>query len=192
LDKTTPDGAIEPVSVLDNAIKQIKAYLKDPVEGPDAKIQSFISAVKVVATNSGSNQQFDETEGEENVVFDVENVDANNNYNPALYKFTAPESGLYLCIASIGLAKISSTTPAGIRHQFSVYVDGTAGALAQEWRDTNDSEVVLTISRLFDLSAGQTLQARYELIMASGNFTVQLQADPRYTIFQVVRLATSV
>ena len=191
LDPLTPDGSIEPVNILDNAIKQIKAYLLDPVEGPDAKIGSFISAVKVTAVNSGTNQQFNETTGEANIVFDSEAVDIGNDYSHTLYKFTAPESGMYLAICSIGLATISSTTPTGITHFLRVFVDGAAGAENIEWRDTNTSPVILTVGRLFNLSASQTLQARYELVLASGNLTVQLQADPRYSVFQVVRIATS-
>jgi len=34
LDVNTPDGDNEPISILDDAIRQIKAYLKDPNAGP--------------------------------------------------------------------------------------------------------------------------------------------------------------
>lgn len=37
-----PNGATEPVSILDNAIRQIKAYLNDPVAGPSALINSLL------------------------------------------------------------------------------------------------------------------------------------------------------
>lgn len=41
LDASTPDGATEPVSVLDDAVRQIKAYLLDPTKGPQALIDAL-------------------------------------------------------------------------------------------------------------------------------------------------------
>lgn len=43
IDKTVPNGAVEPVSSLDDALKQVKAYLKDDVAG-GAKIQADVTA----------------------------------------------------------------------------------------------------------------------------------------------------
>jgi len=45
---TEPDGASEPVSVLDNAIRQIKAYINDPTAGPAALISALLPAGMVV------------------------------------------------------------------------------------------------------------------------------------------------
>lgn len=45
LDVTKPDGATEPVSNLDDAIKQVKAYLKDPTAGPKALIDALSSSL---------------------------------------------------------------------------------------------------------------------------------------------------
>lgn len=42
LEITTPNGAIEPVSIVDDAIRQIKAYLKDPDAGPEALISALL------------------------------------------------------------------------------------------------------------------------------------------------------
>lgn len=44
MDPATPDGASEPVSHLDDAIRQIKAYLTDPAVGPDALAQAAVLA----------------------------------------------------------------------------------------------------------------------------------------------------
>ena len=41
LDSATPDGATEPMSNADDAIRQIKAYLKDPIAGPKALIDAL-------------------------------------------------------------------------------------------------------------------------------------------------------
>lgn len=48
LDKTTPDGSLEYVASLDDAIRQIKAYLVDPADGPDAMIGN-LSALTTTA-----------------------------------------------------------------------------------------------------------------------------------------------
>jgi microcystin-dependent protein len=42
LDSATPNGATEPVSILDDAVRQIKAYLKDPLVGPKALIDALL------------------------------------------------------------------------------------------------------------------------------------------------------
>lgn len=43
LDAAEPDGSIEPVSILDQAIRQIKAYLKDTEKGPQALLDALNS-----------------------------------------------------------------------------------------------------------------------------------------------------
>jgi microcystin-dependent protein len=45
---TEPNGATEPVSVLDQAIRQIKAYLNDPTVGPAAILNTLLPAGMVV------------------------------------------------------------------------------------------------------------------------------------------------
>lgn len=44
---TEPNGATEPVSVLDQAIRQIKSYLNDPTAGPAALISALIPTALV-------------------------------------------------------------------------------------------------------------------------------------------------
>lgn len=54
LDKTTPVGQSEPGPILDEATRQIKQYLTDSTEGPDAKISDLladIAAATVTANN---------------------------------------------------------------------------------------------------------------------------------------------
>ena len=45
---TEPNGATEPVSVLDQAIRQIKAYLNDPTVGPAAILSALLPAGMIV------------------------------------------------------------------------------------------------------------------------------------------------
>lgn len=55
LDSSTPDGATEPVSILDDAVRQIKAYLLDPTKGPDALITALSgSEVGIIKMFGGS------------------------------------------------------------------------------------------------------------------------------------------
>lgn len=52
IDKALPNGAVEPTSNLDDALKQVKAYLKDATAGV-AKIQADVtSTVALVATHT--------------------------------------------------------------------------------------------------------------------------------------------
>ena len=50
LDVTKPDGDVEPVANLDDAIKQIIAYLKDSAVGPHALIQSIYPVGTILMT----------------------------------------------------------------------------------------------------------------------------------------------
>lgn len=61
LDKTTPNGATEPVSNLDDAIRQVKAYLKDGVAGV-AKIQTDVTAGNASLTSLGTRMTAAETD----------------------------------------------------------------------------------------------------------------------------------
>lgn len=49
LDATTPLGT-EPVSAGDDAIRQIKAYLKDPTKGPEARLTAFETLLTALET----------------------------------------------------------------------------------------------------------------------------------------------
>ncbi len=44
IDPLLPDGAAEPVANLDDALRQVKAYLKDPTAGPEALINAVVAA----------------------------------------------------------------------------------------------------------------------------------------------------
>ena len=50
LDATTPNGATEPVSVLDDAVRQIKAFLKDPSAGVKSLISRITAAEGTITT----------------------------------------------------------------------------------------------------------------------------------------------
>jgi microcystin-dependent protein len=54
LDSSTPVGQSEPGPVLDEAIRQIKSYLADSTQGPDAKISALLAAVNAVSITSNN------------------------------------------------------------------------------------------------------------------------------------------
>lgn len=51
---TEPNGAVEPVSILDDAIKQIKKYLNDGTAGPKALITALTTTVTTNATTAAA------------------------------------------------------------------------------------------------------------------------------------------
>lgn len=195
LDPAEPNGAAEPISVLDNAIRQVKAYLRDGTEGPAAKIAALGTAVsnptRVVATHLGG-QIVGESDGQVVIAFNQEDLDTNNDFSIVTYKFTAPKDGLYLVITGITLNKVASAAPTGIVHQMDLFIDAISGARTKVARGTDDATTVdLQLTRMFNLSLGQTISVRYSVTVASGTLSVELLTDPRETVFQVTKLHTS-
>lgn len=187
LDETRPNGATEPVSILDNAVKQIKGYLKDATVGPDARITEMMNTTRVIVVHGGG-QTVAATDGQQVVEFDTEGVDDSDEFNVATFKFTATVAGLYLVITGLTVNRTASATPVGIVHQMDIYIDTTSGARSRVSRGTDDSVADMQLTRLFNLSAGQTLSVRYTLSLDSGTMTVEVLADPRETIFQVTKI----
>jgi hypothetical protein len=189
---TEPNGATEPLSILDNAIRQVKAYLADPIEGPDAKIEALARPIRVIVTHSTTPQVIDESDGAVTVAFNDVALDSGSDFNPATYLFTAPEDGLYLIICQVTLNKSGGTAAADIVHKLELMVGGVTGAETYLWRDSNDAQPVdMQISRMFNLSAGQTISARYSITVSGGTLEMTLATDPRSTIFQATRFALS-
>lgn len=182
LSKLTPVGAVDLVSDLDDAVKQIKAYLKDPVVGPESL--KIGATGKVIATNS-SPQAVAAGAGATLVDFDTANVDPQSCFGSSIY--TAPSTGEYLAVISIKVATSASAAPVNIVHRLAILVDGVEGAADGEW-DASEADHVLRITRLFQLAAGNTLRANYTLVVDSGTITVDISSDPAFTIFQVTRL----
>lgn len=55
LDETLPNGSTEKILILDDAIRQIKRYLKDPSDGPDGRIDSTLSQLASAESDISSN-----------------------------------------------------------------------------------------------------------------------------------------
>lgn len=187
LDPAEPNGATEPVSNLDNAIRQIKAYLNDPTVGPAALFALKLAATKVVATQVSS-QVIAAGAGITPVEFDNEDLDPSNEFDPVTFKFTADADGFYLVMGQVTVDVTASAAPTDIKYQLDVFVDGTSGARTVRNMGTNENTQDLPFNRGFDLSAGQTIWVKLTVTVGSGTLSVTILNDPRETIFQVVKL----
>jgi len=189
LDPATPNGATEPISILDNAIRQIKAYLCDELAGPQAQFNSLLSRTRVIATMSTA-QPVVAGASEVNVEFDTEDLDSGSDYSISTFKFTAPDSGLFMLMSALTIEEDASSSPTSIMHIMKVYLDGSLAARTTLSRGADVSDADLAINRLFNISAGQTLSIRYELTVGSGTMSVNIRNNPLESIFQVVRIPT--
>lgn len=194
LDKTTPNGATEPVSNLDDAIRQIKAYMRDSTGGL-AKLKADVDELaatisgKMIATKSGA-QLVTAGAGASIVQFNTEAVDAAAAFDPTTYKYTAPESGLYFVVASLRVSLSSHTgSPTDINHKLQIFIAGIAAATQTIVSQSHNDEVTIQISRMFNLSAGQTIDVRYVVTVGSGTYVAATSTDATDTIFQVVKAA---
>lgn len=219
---TEPNGATEPVSILDDAIKQVKKYLNDPTVGPKALITALTTTVgtnattaatataavatsvtnlttrvstletnmggKAIVTHPGA-QSFVQGAGIAPVTFDMEEVDSDGAFNPASYTYTAPTSGLYLVICQLALETSASAAPLDIVEQLDIFVDAASGAIKKFYAGVNEDPRTIEIIRVFNLTVGQTLSAKFQVNVSGGTITRDVIVDSRQTIFQVERLS---
>lgn len=212
LDSATPNGATEQIAVVDDAIRQIKAYLKDPSVGPKALLDALTSEVDDLTTavtdltadvvaleddnsdkvivNRITNQSVSAGSGTQIIQFDHEEVDASLAFDPATFTFTAPRAGLYLVVVQIQVSKTASAAPTDIIHKLSIFVDAAEGASDTIEAGTDENDKVLKLTRMFDLSENQTLQMKYTLTVGSGTMTVDILGNPIQSIVQIARLAS--
>lgn len=191
LSVSTPDGASEPVSNLDDAIRQVKAYLKDDVAGV-AKIQEVIDQISQPSTliaSMGSTQAITSGTGPSVVNFDTALVDPRSAFDAGTHQYTAPLDGLYQVIASVESLDVTPTAPLDIRQCILIYIQGIEAARVELAMDDYYRTVVVPISRLFQLSAGNTIDIRFEITCSGGSLVSSLQTDATKCIFQVSRLS---
>lgn len=218
ISSATPNGAVEPVSNLDDAIRQVKAYLNDPTAGPKALIDALdvridgldtdaiaidtaildiiddIVAIqddekqKAIITHLGG-QSITAGAGITPVQYNNEDLDSAAAFSVVTYSFTAPIAGAYMVLAQLQLSTTASAAPTDIIHQLDIFVDAASGARIRVEMGTDVADQTLHLARMFDLSLGQVIKVQYTLTVASGTMTVQVATDPRETVLQIVRVA---
>src|SRR5690606_9564775 len=110
LDVSEPNGAAEPLSNLDDAIRQIKAYLKDSTGGL-AKLISRVEKLEEGDTSAAANnasfvaylsssQSVNQASGAVLIPFDQEVTDPDSCFNTINSRFVAPVNGTYMFILS--------------------------------------------------------------------------------------------
>jgi|SRR5690606_2036327 len=198
LDASEPNGATEPVSNLDDSIRQIKAYLKDPTGG----LQKVINDVSSLQTQLGTAnnrasfvaylstpQTANQSSGVELIEFDQETLDPDGCFNTSTSKFTAPAAGLYLFILSVRLDATSASDPVNITHRLSFYKNGSVVTTSENEAESNTAGRTYETTRMIQLAQGDTVDARYEVVTVSGTITMSVTADPIKTVFQGFRVA---
>lgn len=183
---TEPNGATEPLSNLDNAIRQLKAWANDPIAGPAPELNSKIGSTKIIVTQTSA-QTIAAGAGITPIEFDNIDLDPSGEFDDTTFKFTATDDGLYLVILGLTLDVTASAAPTDILHQVDIFVDGTSGARSTKFMDGSVLNTDLQLTRLFNLSAGQTIWVKYTLTVGSGTMTVTVLNDPRETILQIVK-----
>lgn len=186
-----PNGATEPISNLDNAIRQIKAFLNDPIRGIPA-IESSLATVAAgnrdfFSAYSSANQSVSAaTETKLNMTLEL--VDQSNRYTAASSRFTAGTTGWYRFNASIRCDWLSAVTPLGLNLELKLKKNGTTTlAIAEYNLDDNVNGSTYPLIRVVNLTAGDYVELYALYTLSSGTCTLQVTADANKTVFQGLR-----
>lgn len=188
-----PNGATEPISNLDNAIRQIKAFLNDPTKG----IPYFESALTALGSAGNRNffsvyssaNQSISVANETKVVLGLEQADPDGVYTPATSRFTAPATGWYQFVLSLRTDWLMPSTPTGLNFSLWLKKNGVIDVAAQEF-DLGDAFDGATYSlvRSIQLNASDYIEVYASFALASGSVTLQITADSTKTSFQGIRM----
>ena len=197
LDATTPVGASEPISVLDDAIRQIKAYLKDPTSGVAAlatQVANLATAVgsygsrNFFSAYSNTNQTISTPSTPTKITFGLETADPNNLFDASNSKYTAPATGWFRFNLSMRVDWVGASTPAGIGLNIVLKKNGTNDIAEQEFDlDTNTGGATYNLARIVALNAGDYVEAFAHYTIVSGSVQLQITSDVKKTCFQGIR-----
>lgn len=203
LDVSTPVGAAEPISVLDDAIRQIKAYLKDSTSGLAALISrvaaqdTTISNIATLVGNYGSrnffsaysnaHQTISSPNTETKLIFGLEFADPDSVYNVSNSRFVASATGWYRFVLSTRVDWLSPSTPFGLTYSISLRKNGTVVAAQEFELGTNYVGTTNALPRTISLSAGDYVEAYASYGIISGSVVMQISADYNKTCFQGIR-----
>lgn len=203
LDVSTPVGAAEPISVLDDAIRQIKAFLKDTSAGyayqvaQIAALGSSITALQAAVGSAGSRNFFSSYSNAHQTIstpstamkinFGLELADPDGCYNNTTSRFIAPATGWYRFILSTRVDWLSPSTPVGLTYAIMLHKNGVEVAAQEFELGTNYVGTTNALPRTISLNVGDYVEAYASYGLASGSITMQITADNNKTCFQGIR-----
>lgn len=190
LDVATPDGDTEPVSNLDDAVKQIKAFLKDPDAGVQLLMDERAAALPTtVIVTLGSVQSFASGNAYQIVHFDTAGVDTRAAFSLGAWHFIVPVSGLYDLNVSLELAPNVSTVPTDVVHKLAVFIGGVEAATKKLFLGDDDTDKQIDLSRKFQLLEGQVVDVRFKTEVGSNALNMDAQVNPLTSILQIARIS---
>ena len=195
---TEPNGATEPVSNLDDAIRQVKAFLIDPTAGWPYLITQINTALGAAA-NAGNKNFFSAYSNANQVipvttstklVLGLEQADPDSVYNPTTSRFVAPATGWYKITVSVRVDWLNIVSLDSGRFALQLKKNGTTVAEAEHNMGALADFVgaTYTIERSVSLSANDYLEVFGFYDLYTGSVDCQITADLNKTVFQGFRL----
>ena len=188
---TEPNGATEPVSNLDDAIKQIKLFLNDPNAGWPYMLTALGLAANAGNKNffsaySNANQTIPATT-ETKVAMGLEQADPDGVFDPANSRFTAPATGWYKFTVSIRVDWLSAAgVTTGVFH-IKLKKNGSTNVAASETNLSSFDGATYSVERSVSLNAGDYVELFAYYMLDSGTVVCQLTSDVTKTAFQGLR-----
>ena len=190
---TEPNGATEPLSNLDNAIRQIKAFLNDPTKGIP-----YLEAAIAAAASAGNRNFFSAYSNvnqtipvstETKVNFGLELADPDGVFNASTGRFTAPATGWYQFVVSIRTDWLSPVAPDDLILHLCLKKNGSSNVAAQEF-DLDDAfgGATYNLVRAVQLNVGDYVEFYAYYYVFSGSVSLQITADWLKTTFQGIRM----
>lgn len=188
---TEPDGATEPISNLDNAIRQIKSFLNDPTKGIPY-IESQLTTVAAGQRNffsaySAANQSITVATATK-VNLTLELVDNDSVYTAASSRFTAPATGWYQFTTALRIDWTMHSTPANGTVSIYLRKNNTINPVVHEFEVDNFIGMTQGFTRTVQLTAGDYIEVFIQYALGSGSVTLQVTSDNTKTVFQGLRV----
>lgn len=195
---TEPNGATEPVSNLDDAVRQIKAFLTDSSAGWPYLVTQ-VTAALAASANAGNKNFFSAYSNANQVipvttstklVLGLEQADPDSVYNPTTSRFVAPATGWYKITVSVRVDWLNIVSLDSGRFALQLKKNGTTVAEAEHNMGALADFVGATysIERAVSLSANDYLEVFGFYDLYTGSVDCQITADLNKTVFQGFRL----
>jgi len=196
LDKTKPNGATEQVAILDDSIRQIKAYLRDDVAGVakivaditdlQASINNISSGYYFAAYNSAA-QTIAAGAGATLLTMNQAPVNPQSGFSIVTGKFTVPKAGWWTMHASAKFALAASSSPTGIVHKLGLFINNAEQTEMSVARGTDTSDLWIRFSEPHYLALNDVVDLRYTLTVASGSLSVTTSTEYKNLGFRGTR-----